>query len=130
MGGTVSDSKALAYGVASTAALHNGQDVVVLDMAEASGWTDYFVVATATSSTHLRGLARYIDEYCHSVGAKPLNRPDAAGEEQTWILVDLGDVIVHLMTAEARSFYDLEKLWFKAPRNVVAPPGPVAAGTA
>lgn len=124
MGGTVSDSKKLAFGIAETAALHNGGNVVVLDMAEASGWTDWFVIATATSVAHLRGLARFVDEYCAISGDKPRGRPDS-GDEQPWLLLDLGDVIVHLMTVDAREFYDLEKLWFKAGRTeVLAPSGP------
>jgi len=120
----VPNSKTLAFGIAETLALHSGGDVVVLDMAEASGWTDYFVVATSTSSVHLHGLARFVGEHCAQEGVKPLNKPDSA-QDQTWVLIDLGDVIVHLMSADSRAFYDLEKLWFKAQATRVESPGPV-----
>ena len=122
----MSNSKTLAFGIAETLAAHSGGDVVVLDMAEASGWTDYFVLATATSSTHMRGLSRFVGEYCAQTAAKPLNKPDTA-EDQSWLLIDLGDVIVHIMNVEARAFYELEKLWFKAKATKIEAPGPVAA---
>ena len=128
-GGCVSDSKAVAFSIASILAEHKAGDVVVMDLRGIAGWTDFFVVGTCASSAHLRGLSRFVDEFLAAEQIKPFNRP-TANEDESWLLQDLGDVIVHLMNAEARNFYELEKLWFKAPViKVEAPqaPGPEAA---
>lgn len=121
MGGTalpLSKDKALA--VASLLADHKGGEVIILDLAQSAGWTDFFVIATATSSTHLRGLAFYVDEWAVAAKAERLNKPRIADDEE-WVLVDLGDIVVHLMTDRARKFYELEKLWFQAPTTPLEP---------
>jgi ribosome-associated protein len=113
MGDTVHNSKQDAMAIASLLADHRGGDVVVLDLATQAGWTDYFVIATATSSTHMRGLARFVDEYADQERLQRLNRPRVADDDE-WILVDLVTVVVHIMTENSRSFYELEKLWFQS----------------
>jgi ribosome-associated protein len=113
-----SDETALA--LARILADHNGADVVVLDVAEQAGWTDRFVIATATSSAHLRGLARFVDEELARLGLARLNR-SSFSEDDEWLLVDLGAIVVHIMTERARSFYELEKLWFQSPATKVGP---------
>ena len=126
MGGSVSDSKAIAFAIASILAEHKAEDVVVMDLKDISGWTDYFVIATCSSSAHLRGLSRSVDEYLASEKIWSLNKP-IAKQDDSWLLHDLGDIVVHIMNKEARSFYELEKLWFKAPCYKVemnARPGP------
>ena len=110
-------------GCARVLADHDGGDVLVLDLRKLSAWTDWFVVATATSSTHMRGLLRHVEEYLHGLGVDPLKRPHPAEDEQ-WCLVDYGDFVVHIMAAPARAFYELEKLWFEAEPVPVAPTGP------
>ena len=123
MGGFVSDSKSLAFNIASILAEHKASDVVVMDLRGIAGWTDFFVIGTCTSSTHLRGLARFVDDFLDQEKQKPLNKP-VATEDESWLLQDLGDVIVHIMNKEARAFYELEKLWFKATvSQVEAEPG-------
>jgi ribosome-associated protein len=107
-----------ALAIAKTLALHNGEDVVVLDMSVHSGWTDRFVIATATSSAHLRGLERFIDDEAGRLGLDRLHRKSLADDDE-WLLVDLGSIVVHVMTHAARSFYELEKLWFLAPATTV-----------
>jgi len=113
MGGFVSDSKSLAFNIASILAEHKANDVTVLDPRGVAGWTDFFVIGTCTSSTHLRGLSRFVEDYLAQEKEKPLNKPTAT-EDESWLLHDLGDVIVHIMNQDARNFYELEKLWFKA----------------
>lgn len=127
-------SRDTAFALARLVAEHRGGDVVVLDLASQASWTDFFVIATATSSTHLRGLARSVDEWIQASAVIRLNKSSIA-EDEEWVLIDLGDVIVHLMTERARGFYELEKLWFQAevsriepplaPQDAVAPPGQV-----
>ncbi|HWR10867.1 MAG TPA: ribosome silencing factor [Rectinemataceae bacterium] len=109
----MSDSKSLAFNIASILAEHNAGDVLVMDLTGIAGWTDYFVIGTCTSNVHLRGLSRFVDGYLTEDKQKPLNKP-VATEDESWLLQDLGDVIVHIMNKEARAFYELEKLWFKA----------------
>jgi len=109
-------------GCAGMLAAHNGGDTVVLDFRKLSTWTDFFIVTSATSSTHLKGLARQVEEYLAPLGFVPLRRPRLADDEQ-WCLIDFGDCIVHIMAAEARTFYELEKLWFQAEVTQVTPPG-------
>jgi ribosome-associated protein len=116
-------------GCATMLATHNGGDTVVLDLRKMSTWADFFIITSATSSTHLKGLARQAEEYLGPLGLSPLRRPRLADDEQ-WCLIDFGDLIVHVMAAEARTFYELEKLWFQAGLIQIAAPGipPLAPG--
>lgn len=125
MGGTV-PANDIALELARTLAVHGGQDVLVMDVAAETGWTDHFILATATSSTHMRGLFRYLDEEAGKLAVERLNRPNPADDEE-WILADYGDIVVHLMTSRARAFYELEKLWFRSPRVTVEAPAAPAA---
>jgi len=99
-----------AFSCAQVLADNNAGTPLVIDLRKVSGWTDFFVIATATSSTHMRGLVRHLDEFVHLQGISPLRRPRAAEDEQ-WCLVDFGNFVVHIMSTEARAFYELETLW-------------------
>jgi ribosome-associated protein len=114
-----------AFALAQILADHNGAEVVVLDVAAQAGWTDRFVIATATSSAHLRGLARFVDEGLAALGLARLNR-SAFSDDDEWLLIDLGSIVVHVMTERARSFYELEKLWFQSTATKVSPSGGTA----
>jgi ribosome-associated protein len=114
-----------ALALARILAAHNGSDVVVLDVAAQAGWTDRFVIATATSSAHLRGLERFAEDEVARLGLARLNK-GAFSEDDEWLLLDLGSVVLHIMTERARSFYELEKLWFESPAEKVSPPSPPA----
>lgn len=97
-----------------------GIDVLVMDMRPLGFWTDYFVIATVTSSTHLSGLERHIKDFASENDLEILRRSSrpAAGAEQNygeWCLLDLGNIVIHLMTANTRSFFELERLWGMAP---------------
>jgi ribosome-associated protein len=106
-------SREEALALARVLADHKGSDVLVLDLAAQAGWTDFFVIATASSGTHLRSLARFADEYATTAGLSRLNRAFVA-EDEEWALADFGVIVVHVMTERARAFYELEKLWFQA----------------
>jgi ribosome-associated protein len=114
------DSGSVALALARILADHKGGEVVVLDVAKQAGWTDRFVIATATSTAHLRGLARFVDEGLAELGLSRLNRSSLADDDE-WLLVDLGGVVVHIMTERAREFYELEKLWFQSKAERVEP---------
>jgi len=96
---------------------HKGADVLVLDLREMDTWTDFFVIATATSNAHLDGLERHIKEFCRDRGIEILRRsfkPHApAMTEDQWRIIDLGSTVIHLMSRQARDFYELERLYSK-----------------
>lgn len=113
------DPSLAAESLGKTAVQHNAQDVLVLDVSATASWTDRFLIATATSTAHMRGLERFLDEKAQELGLSRLSRATRADEDE-WLLLDFGSIIVHLMTASARSFYELEKLWFEAPRKEIS----------
>lgn len=86
-----------------------GQQIAVLDVREKTSFTDYMVVVTGTSDRHISALCDYVAAKLEENGVKPLGVEGGPGAD--WILVDVGDVIVHAMTAQAREHYQLEKLW-------------------
>src|SRR5574344_2159297 len=94
---------------------YKGIDVKVLDVSGSNTWADYFIIATVSSAVHSHGLQRHVLDAVKDLGLeiRPTKRKLPDGDD--WVLIDLGDVIVHLMSATARSFYDLERLWFGAP---------------
>ena len=82
---------------------------VVLDVRSLSSVMDYLIVASGTSSRHVKSLADNVLMKAKDQGVRPLGvEGERAGE---WVLVDFGDVVVHVMQPAARSFYDLERLW-------------------
>lgn len=89
------------------------RDIVTLDVSNITNVTDIMIVCTGTSNRHTRSIAERIITECKAQGIMPLG---VEGEQYgDWILVDLADVIVHIMLAETRGFYNLEKLW--APKS-------------
>ncbi|MDR1908970.1 MAG: ribosome silencing factor [Spirochaetaceae bacterium] len=101
----------LARALGELLAEHRGQDVAVLDLREINGWTDFFVIATASSSAHMQGLLKFIRDFARETGAEILHGRRKSGIDEDWNLVDFGSVVVHLMSARARAFYELERLW-------------------
>jgi ribosome-associated protein len=93
---------------------HKGQDVSVLDLRGISNWTDFFIIATAASKTHIDGLERHIRDFCHEKKID-INGISRKNTEDEWRLLDLGSIIVHLMTSGVREFYELERLWAPVP---------------
>lgn len=92
-----------------------GIDVVEIDISEKSSIADMMIVATGTSQRHVKSLANNVRQTAKDRGMPPIGvEGEGSGE---WVLVDLGDVIVHVMTAETREFYSLEKLWSVSAAN-------------
>lgn len=93
-----------------------GVDIKVLDVRGKSSFTDILVIAAGNSTRQVKALADHVVEKVKEAGMLPLG---TEGEkESNWVLVDLGDVVVHVMLPETRDFYNLEKLWGdEAPRE-------------
>lgn len=84
-------------------------DIVALDVSHLTSITDAMFVASGRSDRHVRAIAEAVVERCAQAGYKPLGVEGLdAGE---WVLIDLADVIVHVMIPKTRDFYEIEKLW-------------------
>ncbi|MCW8935241.1 MAG: ribosome silencing factor [Gammaproteobacteria bacterium] len=85
------------------------EDVIELDVNGKTSVTDLLIIASGTSSRHVKSIASNVAIEAKKHGKKPLGiEGEAQGE---WVLVDLGDIVVHVMQPHVRQFYDLEKLW-------------------
>ncbi len=97
-------------------------DLRVLDVRGLTSVTDLMVIASGTSDRHVKALADNVLERTREAGVRPLGVEGERAAE--WVLVDLGDVVVHLMLPRVREFYQLEKLWSGGPGEVLAAEGP------
>lgn len=88
-----------------------GKNVTLLDISGLNSWTDYFVIVTVNSSTQWQGLYKDVKDYIkdNDLQIHLTNKKSPDGDD--WNLIDLGPIVVHLMSQQAREFYDLEKLW-------------------
>lgn len=89
--------------------MRKGENITVINVLGRTSVTDFMVIATGTSERHASSLAHYVKEKLKEEGVRPLGMEGEQGSD--WVLVDLGDIIVHIMTAQARELYQLEKLW-------------------
>ena len=86
-----------------------GRDITVLDISKKSSFADYMIVCSGNSNRHVKSIAQSIAMECRSKGLEPLGiEGNDIGE---WSLVDLGEIIVHVMTESTRDTYQLEQLW-------------------
>ena len=86
-----------------------GEDIQALRIADLTILADYFVIVNGTSNTHARTLADEVEFVLSQKGIEPERREADTGN--TWIILDYGDIIVHIFYKETRSFYKLEGLW-------------------
>ena len=90
------------------------EKLVILDVRKLSSIADYFIICHGQSNRQVRGIAGHIQETMAASGYKPLGVEGVA--EEAWVLMDYGDIIVHVFLKAVREFYDLERLWADAPR--------------
>ncbi|WGL16473.1 ribosome silencing factor [Microbulbifer bruguierae] len=92
-----------------------GKDIVAIDVSELSDVMDTLIICTGTSSRQVKSLADNVVEDGKEAGVRPIG-VEGMGQGE-WVLVDYGDVVIHVMQAEIRNFYDLEKLWSMTPNT-------------
>ena len=85
------------------------RDIVTLDVSEISGFTDFMIICTGNSSRQVKAIADHVALEAKNQGHPPHGSEGGVAAE--WVLIDLGDIIVHVMQQNARDFYQLEKLW-------------------
>ena len=93
------------------------QEIRCIDIKDISDFADYMIVASGTSDTHVKALARSASDDLRRLGVIPLHEDGADIGE--WVLVDFGDVVLPVMRPEVRAYYDLEKLWDEDVRELV-----------
>lgn len=84
-------------------------EITCLDVKDQTSVTDFMIVASGTSSRHVKSIADYVSEEMKKEGINPLGTEGDKASE--WVLIDFGDVVVHVMMPTARDHYDLERLW-------------------
>ena len=110
------DAKKLALLCREFAENKKAEDPLVLDMREVSSVADYFVLVSGTSQPHLRAISDEITEQLKKQHGLAHRAQDGSVTTSSWLVLDYFDVIVHVMSPETRSHYDLEGLWGDAPR--------------
>jgi len=118
-------SKEIALLAIEAASDKKAEDIVALDVSQLLVVTEYFVIATGRTNIQVRAIADSVEEVLRDKGGeKPIGR-EGTGENK-WVLLDYGDVVVHVFQPAERDFYRLEKLWSDAPRleasGKMAPP--------
>jgi ribosome-associated protein len=100
--------------MANVADAMKASDIVVLDLRPLTIIADFFLICTGNSSIQIRSIADKIEEKLREKGIKKLRMEGF--QEATWLLLDYGDVVVHVMAAEQRAYFQLEEFWAEAPR--------------
>lgn len=105
--------------IAEAAFETKARNIAIMDMRRLSDVCDYFIVTSGDSTTHLRAIADNIEGRTSESGVRLWHREGVP--EALWVLLDYGDVVVHIFHSQTRGFYNLEKLWHDAPRAAFPP---------
>ncbi|MBI2168071.1 MAG: ribosome silencing factor [Actinobacteria bacterium] len=109
------DARARALTAAAAAASKKADEIVVLDVGEILAITDFFVIASGANDRQVKAIVEEVEVQCkRRLGTAPL-RVEGLNERR-WVLIDYGDVWVHVFDRDTRSYYELERLWADAPR--------------
>ena len=102
------DGADLAQRIVDELSEYQVEDITQIDVSKVSGFTDYFVIGTADNERQMRAVLDAIDR---TIGRAAHLRAREGTPDSGWVLMDYGDVVVHLFSAEARAFYRLDQLW-------------------
>ncbi len=111
------ESQSRARDLAQVISEAHGSDILVLDIAALTTLADFFLICTADNERMLRAIVRALDEFAAESSLKI--RKTEGVPESGWVLIDCGDVIVHIFGKMERAFYELDRLWADAPRLLV-----------
>ncbi len=103
----------LARAAAAGAAEKKAENVIAIDVSSQLALTDIFVIASATNERQIGAIVDEIEEQVRLAGTKPLRRE--GGRDDRWVLIDFGDIVVHVQHQDERAFYQLERLWRDCP---------------
>ncbi len=112
MKGILLDSAQVARATVDIASDKKAEDILLLDVRDVTPITDYFVICSATNSRQAQAIADALDEELAQQGIKTFAREGTA--DSGWVLLDFGDVIVHIFGQKEREYYRLERLWSEA----------------
>jgi ribosome-associated protein len=101
-------------------------DILILDLRSLTYIADYFVICSGSNITQVSAISDGVEQSLAQAGVRPSHVE--GGPEASWVLIDFGDVVVHIFEEQARSYYSLEKLWSDAPRVPVVIKPPVFQG--
>ena len=105
-------SRDLALTAAAAAYNKKALDIIILELGELTVIADYFVICSGESTTQVRTIAEAIEQDIARIGITPVGREGIRFSH--WVLLDYGDVIIHIFEKETRAYYGLEKLWMDA----------------
>jgi ribosome-associated protein len=103
------NSKDLAFKIADLALSKKAEDIKILDLRKLTTMTDFFVICTGSSDTHVKAIADAVVGGSKPLGEKPWHKEGVA--HRSWVLLDYVEVVLHVFLNETRNFYSLEKLW-------------------
>jgi len=107
------ESIAVAIAAAEAASDKLATDIVAIDVSEQLVITDVFVICSAANDRQVKAIVDEVEKRLHGLGAKPIRREGLKGAH--WVLLDFGDVVVHVQQAEDRLHYAIERLWKDCP---------------
>jgi ribosome-associated protein len=123
---TGNDARERALLAAHAAAAKKGDDIAVLDVGEIISIIECFVLVSATNTRQTRTIVSEVQDALREYdGSRPIGVEGL--DDATWILLDYGDIVVHVFLDETRAYYDLDRLWADAPRIPFVDSGPLAA---
>jgi ribosome-associated protein len=108
------DSQRTAVAAARAALEKKAEEVLVLDLRGVSGYTDFLVIGSGSSDRQIEAIAEGVEKELKDQGHRPIGSEGQRGGR--WVLIDFGDVVVHVFHQDERGHYDLEGLWADAPR--------------
>ena len=113
---SIIESKDKAIKAARASSDKKAKDIVILELKKLTVIADYFVICSGESTTQVKAIVDHVEEALAKHGVSP-GRIEGLGNAR-WVLLDYGDVIVHVFEEETRNYYELEKFWLDAPRIV------------